>query len=551
MWTRISITLLLAGSLAAQRPGGRGQESAAPSTGTASIAGKVTDSAGAPVKRAVVQLESESRSTRTASRAMTGEDGSFVLGELPKGKYWIVAEKVGYLRGAYRGRTPGGFGDPVEVGDGAAKTGIDIVLSRQGVIAGRVIDEAGEPAERVIVQATPLRKSSSRNGSGYMGITNDLGEFRINRLPPGSYRLLASRGGGGEMVVDKVTGKQPTAEAPTYFPGTIDAASAAAIRVGPGEERTGAEIRLQRSVVVRVAGRVSGELPSGRGSRVSLRNPGESRGPMMGGNDSPIGADGAFEFRNVRPGEYMLTVTTMDRGGPKTMARQQLMVGQQDLQGITIAAAAPPKIDGRLRAGTEPPFPIGKTEITLQPTGSFRDFGPPANARTDETGAFSFPAVSREKQVVSVRTESGIIVKGIYAAGQLLPGLEVDFSVVTGPLEIVLSNKPATITGTVEGTNPDAPRIAVWAIPETEPLLTDYWSTKKVRIASETPTFTLDSLRPGTYRVAAFEEVESDALNDPAIWEQFRARTASVKVGEGESAQVKIKLINSRDLEDK
>ncbi|MBI2685199.1 MAG: carboxypeptidase regulatory-like domain-containing protein [Acidobacteria bacterium] len=554
-----SLCFVFAASLFAQQQqqqGGRAgaqAQAAAPVTGTASIAGKILDPAsGTPVKRAVVTVEGETRQARTA-KAMSGDDGSYVVKDLPKGKYWITAEKTGYLRGSYRGRTSGGYGDPVEVADGAAKSGIDISLPRQGVIAGRVIDEAGEPVERAMVQAVPLRKTGGRGASASAN-TNDLGEFRLTKLPPGNYRIVASRmQDRAQILVDRVPGKTAMAEAPTYFPGTTDAASATPVRVNAGEERTGAEIRLQRSTVVRVAGRVAGDLPAGnRGARISLRVTGDMagfRGGFMAGNDSPVRQDGSFEFQNVRPGEYALTVTSMDRGGPKTMGRQTIVVGQQDMLGVSVTAATPPKVDGRVRADGEPPFAFGKVDITLQPSGTVREFGPPATAKTDDNGGFSFPAVSRERQTISVKASAGVIVKAVYAAGQPLPGLDVDFSVVTGPLEIVLSNKPATITGTVEGTSPDAPRVAVWAVPDGEPLTIEAWSTKKVRVPSDSPVFTLDSLRPGSYRIAAFEDVESDALNDPGLWEQFKARTAAVKVGEGESATVKVRLIEARETE--
>lgn len=571
MWKKTSLALILAFGLNAQqqqqqqqqqqrqRPQQGGRQAAqtqAPAAGSGSIAGRITDSAGAPVRRAVVTVEGENRSARTG-KSMTGDDGAYVIGGLPKGKYWITAEKTGFLRRGYRGRSSEGYGDPVELGEDTAKSGVDIVLPRQGVITGRVVDEAGEPAERVMVQAIPVRNTGGRGGAN-MTTTNDLGEFRLSKLSPGNYRLLASRGmdRGQGMMIDRAPGKPAMAEAPTYFPGTIDAASASPIKVNAGEERTGAEIRLQRSTVVRLAGRVSGEMPTGRGARVNMRSNAEVsgfRGGMMaaGGGDGAIDSDGSFEFRSVRPGEYTLTVMSMDRGGPKTLGKTVVRVGQQDVNGVTITTAAAPKIDGRVRADGEPPFAFGTVTITLQGAGEGRQFGPPVNTKTDEAGNFSFAAVSREAQTLQVRTPAGVIVKDVYAAGQLLPGLEIDFSTVTGPLEIVLSNKPGTITGVVEGTTPDAPRVAVWAVPDAEPLVVENWNVKKVRVFSDSPSFTLDSLRPGTYRIAAFEDVESEALNDASVWAQIKAQTTTVKVAEGESAQVKVKLIAAKDLEER
>ena len=544
MWKKNSFVLLVAVCALAQVP-------------KASIAGRILDSTGAPVKRAVVTMEGEGENPRQG-KAMTGDDGSFAIRDLPKGRYWISAEKNGYLRGSYRGRTTDGYGDPVVLGDDTAKSGVDITLPKQGVISGRVLDEAGEPAERVMVQAIPLRLSNAGNGFLRGASTNDLGEFRISKMAPGNYRLLAFRGmDPAELLVERLQGKPATAEAPTYFPGATEMASASLIKVNPGEERTGAEIRLQRSTVVRVAGRVSGEVPSGRGARVSIRSSNDTgfgrsgfiRGGGVGPSDAGLRPDGSFEFPNIRSGEYVLTVMSMDRGGPKILGKQTVAVGQQDVTGVSVNAAAAPKIDGRVRADGEPPFAFGKLEISLQGFGGGRDFGPPGNAKTDDNGGFSFAAVSRERQTLNVKTPAGVIVKSVYAAGQPLPGLDIDFSVITGPLEIVLSNKPAVITGTIEGMNPDSPRVTVWAVPDGEPLTVERWSTKKVRVSPDSPAFTLDSLRPGSYRVAAYEDAESDVFNDASVWEQLQSQVVMVKVGEGESGKVKLKVIAAKELE--
>lgn len=562
MWKQTISCLLLAALATAQQPPRRQQ--AEPATGAASIAGRVLDSTGAPVRRAVVTVEGESRSQRTA-KSITGDDGSFLVRELPKGKYWIIAEKTGYLRGSYRGRSATGYGDPVELKDDTAKSGVDIVLPRQGVIAGRVVDEWGEPAERVFVFAVPVRSGGSRAGAASTASTNDLGEFRLSKLSPGNYLLLATRGGGGmEPIVDRQPGKPATAEAPTYFPGALDAASATAIRVNAGEERTGAEIRLQRSTVVTVAGRVTGDLPAERRARVAIRSSNDAagfRGGMVGGgpmggapqSDGGIRPDGTFSFRNIRPGEYTLSVVAMDRGGPKILGKQTLMVGQQDVLNVTLTAAAAPNVEGRLRADTEPPFAIGSAQISLRPAaGGGGGFGgPPVSVKAGANGAFTLSAVSRERQVVQVEgAGEGIVVKSISAGGQPLPGLDVDFSVVSGPLEILLTNKPAKISGTLEGVAADAPRVAVWAVPDAQPLTVESWNRRKIKVEASAGTFSFDSLRPGSYRLAACEDADSDALNDASVWERVKNRTTTVKVAEGETGQVTLRVIPARELDE-
>lgn len=515
---------------------------------TASLSGRVTHAGtGEPVRRAVINVSTENG---RPTRAMTNEEGMFLVQNLAKGKYWITAEKAGFVRGAYRSKTPSSWGDAIELAGDQAKTGIDIAMQKQSVIAGRVIDEAGDPVENANVQVTPLR--ASRRGGGYSAMTDDRGEYRVSKLPPGAYRVYASRRvDRDELIVEKTNGRA-TAEAPTYFPGTIDPNSATTIRVGAGEERTGAEIRMQRSTVVNLRGRVNGEFEKDRRTNVMLATSSSMMFGFRGGfNGASLKPDGSFEFRNVRPGDYQIVVSSFDRGGPKVLGRQPVTVGQQDINGITVNAAPPLQVDGRIRADGEPPFQFGKLRIGFN-SGESMGGGPPGFGRgeSDENGLFSLSGVSRDKMALDLQTPNGVYVKQVYVAGQPLPGLDIDFASVVGPMEIVLGNKPASISGSIEGLTKDSPRMTIHAVLEAQPLRFDNWRRKRTTLASGTTSFSLTNLRPGTYRVAAFEEAESsDATSDPAFWDTFRDRTASVKVGEGETGQIKLKLITAAELD--
>ncbi len=542
--------LLLAASIAfAQRPQPQPSQQEQPA-GTATMAGRVTDGAtGEPVRRAVVTATTEGNNGRSR-RAMTGDDGSFIIRDASKGKYWITAEKAGFVRGAYHGKTASSWGDAIDLAGDENRTGLDVTMQKQAVITGRIVDEAGEPVEHASVQALPVR--TQRRGGSYSTMSNDKGEFRIAKLPPGAYRILASRlASRDETLTEKVEGRV-TAEAPTYFPGTIDVNAAAVIRVNPGDERGGAEVRIQRSTVVNVRGRVTGEGIGDRSARLSLISAAQAssfgfRGP--GGGGAGIGPDGSFTFRNVRPGEYQIVVNQFDRGGPKVTGRTSITVGQVDVNGVTVTALAPLKVDGRLRADGEPPFSFNKPRVSL---GSDQGFGGPGSrAEVTEGNLFSINGVSRDRLTLNVEAGDGIIVKQIYAAGQPLQGLDIDFATTTGPLEVVLSNKPGKITGTIEGQQGETPRTTIYAVLEDQPLRFESWRRKRTTLASGTTAFTLSSLRPGTYRVAAFEETESaDATTDPAFWERFRDRTATVKVAENETGQVKVRLITAKEIDE-
>jgi hypothetical protein len=172
----------------------------------------------------------------------------------------------------------------------------------------------------------------------------------------------------------------------------------------------------------------------------------------------------------------------------------------------------------------------------------------PVRAKVNDDGSFSFESVPRDKMILQAQAPQGIVIKEILAAGQPLPTLAIDFSAVTGPLEIVLSNKPAQISGVIENLSPNSPGITVVVLPDDEDPLPNR-TPRTVRVAPGAPQFTIPDLRPGAYTLAAFESVGSEFYTQPALWRPHAAKLASVKVSLGDTSQVKLTPLTPADLE--
>src|SRR6185503_1926865 len=75
---------------------------------------------------------------------------------------------------------------------------IQLKLTPQGVIIGRVYDQDGDPVENAQVQV--MRYTYPRGGRQLStvgtGSTNDLGEYRVAGLAPGRYYVSATGRGG-------------------------------------------------------------------------------------------------------------------------------------------------------------------------------------------------------------------------------------------------------------------------------------------------------------------------------------------------------------------
>src|SRR5438552_11475950 len=167
------VTLLLAALPAAAQPspqqgqatfGGFGQgpgqrpagDAAPPATGTSRIRGRViAGDTGRPLRRVNVRVTApELREMRSVS---TDADGRYEFKDLPAGRYMVTATKNGYVQISYGQTRPNEGGKPLQLNEAQTVERIDFALPRGAVIAGRVIDEYGEPVANATVQALQFR----------------------------------------------------------------------------------------------------------------------------------------------------------------------------------------------------------------------------------------------------------------------------------------------------------------------------------------------------------------------------------------------------------
>src|SRR4051812_17541885 len=149
---------------------------------TAVIRGRVLRSDGRPLPRAMVQIVgAEHRMSRMAT---TAADGRFEFTALLGDAYTVAARRPGYLPLEYGQQRPADHGRRVAIGNGETRERIDLVLPRNGAIAGRVTDERGDPVEGVLVNLFRVAHAADRRAlldipSARPAATNDLGQYRI------------------------------------------------------------------------------------------------------------------------------------------------------------------------------------------------------------------------------------------------------------------------------------------------------------------------------------------------------------------------------------
>jgi hypothetical protein len=301
----------------AQAPVPPRDRSGPPPSGTGRIRGRVVAAdTGAPLRRALVYLGS-SRNNRTIS---TDADGRFDVANLPDGSYFLTVARNGYASMQFGQRRPFEPGRTLEIANGQLIDRVDFALPRGGVITGRVTDPLGEPVTAVSVEVMRYRYMPGGkrqlvpvNRRGMFGaVTDDLGEFRVSGLMPGTYVLSANPNGlvGRGIVSGAGPGTQMSGDslgyATTYYPGTIGPEQAEPISVGVGDVAN-ASFTLSTERLARVSGTVrdsQGRPATGANVGLHSRTPTGFWG--MGG--SQIGPDGQFSIANVPPGDYSIDV---------------------------------------------------------------------------------------------------------------------------------------------------------------------------------------------------------------------------------------------------
>jgi len=537
---------------------------------TGSLAGKVIDEATkAGIRKATVYVtiptpprtqgnvgQFTPPATYTVS---TDESGAYRFPALPPGPVQLRTDKQGHLFIPQREQR----GAVIRSGEEAKAP--DLVLLKQGVIAGRVLDADGEPVERITVIAIPARRSKSSQQWQGMGqaATDDRGEYRIARLAPGTYKLLAQRQGAEFAFLTGVTPGQPLlVTAPTYFPSVLDSATAADVIVVSGEEKSGLEIRLQKTLAVTVSGRVSGNLDSLAGINITLQSAEVAKSGSRNWDIAAVRAsmphynamaapDGRFTIPNVIPGEY-LVLANVHRAGPGRMlgGMERVRVGQNDLDQLVIPIQPMGRITGKIV--TQGSTKLQPAQLNISISSADPVFRGGGGARANEDGTFVIENVQWKRLKADPIAPPGWYLKSLAVGGQPQPGLEFDLSSGDTVIELVYSDKPGSVDVKAEGVTAESGPVIALALPDggngAPPLTILY---RSARVLPDQGVSKIRDIPPGNYQIVVCPQTALEVLSDPAVWERVKSKAVAVKVEEGVTVSASPRLIVESDVEEK
>ena len=282
-----------------------------PATGNASVSGVVTNSAtGAPVPRARVGVTLPGNIGRQdfGTGAVTDAEGKFTIEGLPAGRFLLNVDRVGFAAPASGNRLSDSQLQP-----GEKKENVKLTLTPTGGISGRVLNAEGGAVQGAIVSLDGTQFGINPSTS------DEKGQFRISSVPPGRYRVVANPAVMPFPPEIRTDGTSEVHYAKTFYPDALTVRGGQRVEVGAGVDATGIDIRLVRTPVVTLSGKVL-DMPAGGKTVVRAVASAATGGGVQTAVN--VKADGSFQIWQLDPGKYTViatgTTSTVPGLGPQS-----------------------------------------------------------------------------------------------------------------------------------------------------------------------------------------------------------------------------------------
>lgn len=571
---QIRTALLLFGAIALF-----GQQAPPEAPKTARMEGAVVTTAGAAVPRARVRLAG-APSIRNGAltpaprfEAITDDAGKFVIESIEPGQgYSLTAEKAGFVTARYGARSANSSPVALSLEPGQTLQGLTLRMSPQGTISGRVIDSNGDPMQGAIVAVQ--RRGYVRGVRQLLpagnATTDDRGEFRIANVPAGRYTVTANVTRASLAVsADK------TAPLLTYYPNAADARSAAFFSLSEGQEMGGVQIQMRQGVVYSASGRAVDASGAAASGALAMATPkGASIAEINGsGIVGTTGGDGAFTLRGLVPGTYAVIVQNLTSG---TRGVSEFTITDKDTSDVRVAVGGGSTlkgtvrlVDGDLKDLLPPSDP--KADRTMQtalaaatavapgllgaaPTGGLPSIAlvesgaglalRSAAALLDQDGTLTFENVS----VGDYKYSAASLPAGTYVKSVQFGGTDVTHSLIHvtgsgGALDVVLARNAPSVSGSIVNDKGEAQAGVTVALWTRDPDPGSLSNGVAIATTDRNGGFQFQSLAPGTYYAAAFEDIDSGLAQARELLALMTGDAAQLALKEGSSASPSLKII--------
>jgi hypothetical protein len=425
-------------------------------------------------------------------------------------------------------------------------------------VAGRVVDDFGDPVEGVMVNLAQIRfQEGRRRLTGVRGVvgssTDDLGRYRLYGVQPGQYIVHASPG----QVVPNQQFSDLSGYAPTYFPGTASAAQARRVQVAQSQDMTGLDFELIPTPTATISGTRVGSDGQPFGGSLTLMESQRSGAIITPATGARIHEeDGRFEFPNVAPGDYVIQADRGKQSGDEgDFASQYVTVNGRDVSDVLLQSAPGSTISGTvIFDGDGPPPDVGA--LSIVPARADLDRTPRngsiGRADVAEDLTFQMTGLHGPRRIAIDRPPDGWDLKSVIANGVDVTDMTLKFGTPDDSLsgvQVVLTDRLTELLGAVVDARGQATRDFTLLIFSAD---RDRWyaGSRYFRRARPEPAGYADvrGLPPGDYYVAPVSGMSvlregADAWQDPEFLESLVQRATRATLIDGQKLSISVRVI--------
>ncbi len=466
-----------------------------------------------------------------------------VIDSLSGGQVWGRTDRGGIFTGlcqasgkqvltvtrkGYRLTGGGGLGTFIEIRPGGENTA-EVQMLPLGVIAGRVLDQFGDPVRHAIVRE--LRKVEEPGSEAmYSGMnsagTDDRGEYRIVNVEPGSH-YLAAEFSSQQAGVRPPHSAWPEMGGMVLLPDVTDIARAQQVEVSAGVTTRVNDLHLKVQRDVEISGRIQGADEQSVAD-LSLHKAGAGIGlNLFAVHGARSESDGSFTF-HVLPAMYVLTASD-----PKTGKVSKITIDAQDrdVTNLVVTLDSKYEISGRIHIDGPEVLDFSKLRLNF--------LGGPVKIGSD--GSFQANLAGDQAMFMLQGLPENWFSKDVTVGGQQLKSRLFKVPPGNTEMSITLSARGASVEATLPAGASMLDAALVVLLPEHGPI-PDPESMIQAR-PNQTGKYEAHGVPPGTYRVFALDVNNfAYAFNPRLLMEKFGKLAPLLNVAEGEHKSIVVPL---------
>jgi protocatechuate 3,4-dioxygenase beta subunit len=515
-------------------------QAVAPSRGKLSaagfrIAGTVVNSVtGASLTQARVALV-DTKNPANVFQVFTSENGHFDFSNLSAGKYSLQGAKSGYLPAAYDQHEQ--FSTAIVTGPDFRTDQLILRLTPMAIIAGHVIDEAGEPVRKAIVTLfrEDHRAGITRINRRGTSTTDDLGFYDFSLLGPGTYFISVTAkpwyavhppsnpdapAHSAQLSNPLLDVAYPT----TYYSGATEAESATPITVAGGD-RVQVDIHLNPVPALHLVVRVQAyqaEQPN-RISMPMLQKHVFDAVERVQTEGMQLIAPGVYEISGVPAGRYTVRIEGASPGQAQQASNVDLTHDGQDLTSRTEPLAnlkLTAKMPGDEKLPKQFVFVLQDAHSRVIAARGVDDVSGEAKFEGVPAGKYAIMAFSPAQPFSVVQTTS---------PGGVLQGH--DLNVVSGAnldVTVALAAGVVSVEGTVQKGGKPLAGVMVALVPDNPIAHVELFRRDQSDFDG---TFAVRGVIPGNYTIVAVEDAWGFEWLQPGVLARYVQHGQKLTIG--------------------